>query len=161
MTMYAICGSLGEGFMYGWDWFGQPVYFELLDDRVERGGVVGICARVSSEGCRGVGVGIAHLLGGCALEPVVVLDVRDASAVAPVDHRLPPSWVRGEGCVPVRIALRRLGGHVHPQRLELLRDECGILPVVGERNRIVDGELDYLTALGPAIRRVGTVAISA
>ena len=30
IRMYGICGSLGDGFMYGWDWFGQPVYFALL-----------------------------------------------------------------------------------------------------------------------------------
>ena len=28
--MYGICGSLGDGFIYGCDWFGQPVYFALL-----------------------------------------------------------------------------------------------------------------------------------
>src|SRR5207302_9621103 len=30
MRMYGICGSLGEGFMYGCDWLGQPVYLALL-----------------------------------------------------------------------------------------------------------------------------------
>src|SRR5207248_4844851 len=30
IRMYGICGSLGEGFMYGCDWFGHPVYLALL-----------------------------------------------------------------------------------------------------------------------------------
>src|SRR5207253_11475702 len=88
-------------------------------------------------------------------------DVGDVAARAPVNGCLPSGGVRGQSGVPVRVALARLRGHVHAQGLELLRDEGGVLPVVGEAYRIVDREGDDLAALGPAVGRVAAVAVSA
>ena len=96
-----------------------------------------------------------------AVQPVLVLLVRDAAAGAPVDRGLPLRGVRGEVGVPVGVALSRLGGHVHAQRLELLRHQCGVLPVVGEGDGVVDRELDDLPALGPAVGEVAAVAVPA
>src|ERR1019366_10425913 len=90
-------------------------------------------------------------LGG--VEPVLVLDVGDAAAVAPVDQGLPTGGAGGVSGEPVRVALGGLGGHVHAHCLELRRDEGTVFPVVGEGDRVIHREADVLTALFPAVGR--------
>src|SRR5205814_9250287 len=93
--------------------------------------------------------------------PVLVLDVGNVAPVAPVDGRLPGGGSRRDVGVPVGVALRWLGGHVHAQRPQFLGDESRAFPVIGKRYRIVDRERDDLAALGPAVGFVATVAIPA
>ena len=169
--------------MYGCDWSGHPTYFallytfqsapyrsgclrnvrrhdllELLNGGIERRGIArDRCPRRSAGLLRRSRSNIPRRA------PRWLSSSRRASprtgctgsaTLAPVDRGLPRGRGSGDIGVPVRVPLRRLGGHIHAQRLELLRDERRILPVVGERNRVVDRELDDLAALGPAVCNV-------